>query len=103
MLNIIMSHNKLIRKMWLAFIIIYYKGDFHMIIVKEKELAEKLGLSPWTVRRMRLQENMPYFKVGKSIFYNFETVCKWIEAKEKETTEEKPIKESQYGKLRVIS
>ena len=51
-------------------------------VMNEKELAEILGLSPWTVRRARLEEAMPHFRIGQRIFYRLETVLSWIAVRE---------------------
>ena len=81
-----------------------------MKILSEKELTKELAMSRWTVRRMRLQEGMPYFTVGKSILYDLENVYKWIESKQIQVTESYPSvenkpsseKQLQYGQLRKI-
>lgn len=70
-------------------------------ILTEKELAAELGLSPWTVRGMRLKEACPHFTVGGRIFYRKESVLEWITAKERsqQYAERGP---AQIGKLRRI-
>lgn len=69
-----------------------------MKVLTEKELAVELGLSAWTVRRMRIQENCPCFNVGKRIFYRLESVLAWIAAKEQGEPEEP----KQVGMIRRI-
>lgn len=49
-----------------------------MSILTEPQLADKLKLSKWTVRRFRIKEDMPYIKVGKRIFYDPEAVYNWF-------------------------
>lgn len=75
-----------------------------MTVLTEKELAEKLNLSQWTVRRMRLQEGMPYFAIGKRIYYQLEKIFEWIEFKQTETVKSNSSIEEgpQYGKIRQI-
>ena len=74
--------------------------DKQNTVLNEKELAEMLGMSSWTIRRARLEENMPHFTIGKRIFYRLETILQWIAAKESGggTAEETVV----VGKLRVI-
>ena len=69
------------------------------IVMTEKELAEELGLSPWTVRRLRLQEGCPHFWCGKRVLYRLETVLAWISSKESSGQQEKP---QEYGVVRPI-
>ena len=71
-----------------------------MRILTENELANELGLSAWTVRRMRLQEGCPHFRVGNRVFYEWEAVCRWIETKQQAGP--KPEAEAEYGRLRRI-
>lgn len=68
-------------------------------MLNEKELAEKLGLSYWTVRSMRLKGNMPHIRYGGRILYSWEAVHDWLNGK---TNEQQTNKESEYGKLRRV-
>lgn len=54
-----------------------------MKILSEKELANELGLSSWTIRTLRLQKGMPHFRTAGRIFYRMETVERWMEEQEK--------------------
>lgn len=72
-------------------------------VVNDKQLALTIDpsgkiVSTWTIRNWRLQGNMPFFQVGKRIFYRLESVLAWIDAKEKG----EPEPESQYGVIRKI-
>lgn len=69
------------------------------IVLTERELAEKLGLSYWTVRSMRLQGNMPNIRFGGRILYSWEAVHDWLNGK---SNNHQAKKESDYGKLRRI-
>ena len=40
-----------------------------MKILTEKELASRLGVSPWTIRNWRLKAGLPYFGTAGRIFY----------------------------------
>lgn len=54
-----------------------------MEILTEKELAAKLGVSPWTVRGWRLKAGLPYFGTSGRIFYRMEAVRDWMESSER--------------------
>ena len=69
-------------------------------VLNEKELADALGLSSWTVRRARLEEGMPCFKIGQRIFYRLQTVLSWIATREAGGGAVEPT--STVAKLRVI-
>ena len=53
-----------------------------MKIFTEKELAEKFGVSQWTVRLWRTKANMPFFRTAGRIFYRLERVLDWMEQEE---------------------
>lgn len=53
-----------------------------MMVLSEKELAELLNISKWTVRDWRLKGGLPYIRVGRRIFYQIESVRKWMNAVE---------------------
>lgn len=69
-------------------------------VLTEKELAQKLGLSSWTVRRMRIQEGLTHFKIGHRVFYRLESVLGWINTRESSNNSTR--QESSIGMLRVI-
>ena len=72
-------------------------------VLTEKKLAEELGLSPWTVRGMRLKESCPHFRVGHRVFYRLEVVLAWIAKKEAEQEARCIITpDDNYGKIRPI-
>lgn len=49
-----------------------------MRVLSEKELAELLHISKWTVRSWRLKGGLPFIQVGRRIFYQMESVQKWM-------------------------
>lgn len=51
--------------------------------ITEKELTEMFGVCMETVRRWRKRDGLPYTKVGKKIFINFEDFTKWFEERKK--------------------
>lgn len=53
-----------------------------MDILTEKELANLLELSPWTVRSWRIKSGLPHFQIGQRIFYRLDSVERWIEQAE---------------------
>jgi hypothetical protein len=65
-------------------------------LLSEKELSKILGLSPWTVRTMRLREGMPFLQSGSRIFYRLEKVKSWMDKQE-----EKNSKEHTMSRVRV--
>ncbi|MBP2640968.1 MAG: Helix-turn-helix domain [Firmicutes bacterium] len=60
-------------------------------MLSEKELAEILGLSPWTVRTMRLREGLPFLRGGSRIFYRLEKVKSWMENQEDKNSKEHTV------------
>lgn len=72
-------------------------------VLNDKQLALKLDpsgkiVTPWSIRNWRLQGNMPFFQVGKRIFYRLDSVLEWISKKEQVEQEPEP----QYGTIRKI-
>lgn len=59
-----------------------------MQILTERQLAEKLGLSYWTVRGWRLQLDLPHIKTAGRIFYRLESVERWMEEEEEANRQE---------------
>ena len=53
-----------------------------MMILTEKELAGKLGLSQNTIRNWRLKLGLPYFGTPGRIFYRWESVETWMSEQE---------------------
>lgn len=53
-----------------------------MMILTEKELAGKLGLSQNTIRNWRLKLGLPYFGTAGRIFYRWESVETWMSEQE---------------------
>ena len=54
------------------------KGVKAMKVLSEKELAELLHISKWTVRSWRLKGGLPFIQVGRRIFYQMESVQRWM-------------------------
>lgn len=67
-------------------------------VLTDKEIAKELGLSPWTIRKWRLEGGMPFFQVGHRIFYRYDSVMDWLDEQEKG----KPEGPKQYGQIRQI-
>ncbi len=53
-----------------------------MKMFTERELAEELGVSPWTIRLWRIKANLPYIRTAGRIFYRMETVVRWMAQEE---------------------
>lgn len=70
-------------------------------VLNEREIAAELGLSPWTIRRLRLQLGLPYFRTAGRVFYRLETVRSWMAEMESESTKIKS-ENKQYGKIRRL-
>ena len=73
-------------------------------ILNGKELAKALDttgriITPWSIRNWRLQGGLPFFQVGKRIFYRLESVLAWIDKKENGELTPEP---AQYGTMRKI-
>ena len=51
-------------------------------VLTETELSDLLGLSPWTIRRWRLNEGLPHIQIGNRFLYRQEAVFAWLESKE---------------------
>ena len=56
-------------------------------ILNDKELALTLDptgrlITPWTLRRWRLIESMPFMQFGRRILFNLESVEAWMKARE---------------------
>ena len=72
-------------------------------ILNDKELALTLDstmriVTPWTIRKWRLEGGMPFFQVGRRIFYRYDSVMDWLDKKEINKHEE-PV---QFGQMRPI-
>ncbi len=52
-------------------------------ILNEKELASSLGISYWTIRKLRLEKKIPFLKFGSRIFYQQETIADWLKQQER--------------------
>ena len=47
-------------------------------VVSESELAERLGMSVYAVRKLRNTEGMPCFKARGRVFYRLQVVLEWM-------------------------
>ena len=70
-------------------------------VLNERELAEQIGLSKWTIRHMRLVGKCPHIKVGSRIFFRLKTVLAWMKEQENKNSKQ-PEQQNQYGKIRRI-
>lgn len=48
------------------------------VVLTERECAERLGLSFWTLRKMRINGNAPHIKLGQRIYYVYDAVVDWL-------------------------
>ena len=72
-------------------------------VLNDKELAKALDptgkiVTPWSIRKWRLEGGMPSFSVGHRVFFRLSSVLNWIDEQEK--GKKKP--EPEYGKIRPI-
>ena len=54
------------------------EGINEKVVLTERECAERLGISYWTLRQMRLQEKAPHILLGHRIYYVYDTVVAWL-------------------------
>lgn len=79
------------------------KTDMDSRVLSEKELADELGISPWTVRSLRLKLGLPHFRTSRRIFYRLDTVQTWMTAQEEQSSNKFTESEiGEYGKLRQV-
>lgn len=45
-------------------------------LITENELSRRLGLSKVTLHKLRKEENIPFYKIGRTIRYNYSEVVK---------------------------
>ena len=65
------------------------------LVMTEKELASYLGVSYWTVRGWRLQEENPLPTVGPGrILYRLQTVEEWMQRSETMSVQNKKTKKA---------
>lgn len=60
-------------------------------ILTTKELANFLRLSPQKINKMRKNGEIPYFKIGRKIFFNKDKIDLWIQRREMESMQPKEI------------
>jgi len=51
------------------------------MLLKEAELAKKLGISSWTIRKWRLKFGLPHIRPANQIFYRWTEVEHWMTTK----------------------
>ncbi|MBU2703178.1 hypothetical protein Ga0466249_004314 [Sporomusaceae bacterium BoRhaA] len=76
-----------------------------MALVNKAELAKYLDstgkiVTDWTVFHWYKQEGMPCIRIGRRVFFQTESVEKWLHERESGDQKEKPV---EYGKLRQIN
>lgn len=71
-------------------------------VLSEKELATELGLSPWTVRNLRLKLGLPHFRTAKRIFYRLDVINAWMTEQEQANKNIAEYEPQEYGKLRRV-
>ena len=49
------------------------------IVLTERECAERLGMSFWTLRQMRIHGKAPHIKLGQRVYYVYDAIVKWLE------------------------
>ena len=52
-------------------------------VVSESELAERLGMSVYAVRKLRNTEGIPCFKARGRVFYRLQVVLEWMREQKK--------------------
>ena len=52
-------------------------------VVSESELAKRLGMSVYAVRKLRNTEGMPCFKARGRVFYRLQVVLEWMTEQKK--------------------
>ena len=52
-------------------------------VVSESELAKRLGMSVYAVRKLRNAEGMPCFKARGRVFYRLQVVLEWMRERKK--------------------
>ena len=52
-------------------------------VVSESELAKRLGMSVYAVRKLRNTEGMPCFKARGRVFYRLQVVLEWMREQKK--------------------
>lgn len=55
-----------------------------MKALTEKEIAKEIGISKWTIRRLRLDYGLPVTKVGRRYLYRLDSVLEWFAQQEKQ-------------------
>lgn len=79
------------------------KTDMDSRVLSERELADELGISFWTVRNLRLKLGLPHFRTSRRIFYRLDTVQEWMSAQEKRSSNKFVESETTgYGTLRQV-
>jgi hypothetical protein len=53
--------------------------------LKSTEVRKMLPISPGTLQNLRVNGNLPFIKIGKVIFYDYEDVLKMIEQNRRST------------------
>lgn len=59
-------------------------------ILSESELSQYLHMTKSSIRTLRLQKGLPYFRTANRIFYCLEDVLEWIHAEGKRNAQVLP-------------
>ena len=51
----------------------------HKVVLTEKECAERLGISFWTLRKLRVYGHAPHIRLGSRIYYVLDAIKEWLE------------------------
>ena len=57
-------------------------------ILTTKEVANYLRMSPQTIDKKRKNKELPYFKIGRNVFFNKDKIDLWIHNKEMENLQQ---------------
>ena len=68
-------------------------------LLMEKEVAERLGVSCWTVRRWRVKGDLPFIRLkppSRRVFYRMDTVLEWLHQREVDAVVEHQGSETKF-------
>ncbi|WP_196606685.1 helix-turn-helix domain-containing protein [Pectinatus frisingensis] len=55
-------------------------------LLSEREMTKVLGIKYSMIRKMRIEDGLPFVSLGKKIMYRPRTVQKWLEEREAESS-----------------
>lgn len=67
-------------------------------VFNTNELANYLHVSAQTINKLRKNKELPYFKIGRNIFFNKDSIDLWIHQQELKNLKSKKllVKEKKY-------